>query len=180
MPTCLSANWPGGVPSDLGKGSAWSHTHSPIQSSRISRPPTGGAAGPARIAETPWGWVTLLGKSNPHRRQLPTRLRQTLSTRYVSRTILDPSGPGRILEVESVTRYCNKENIRRMTLQLCYFRSRGNILRFPLWTTAAHLCQLHHSLSSPTRRSTNFQTSADILSSSEPLSTSANYANPAS
>ena len=68
-----------------------------------------------------------------------------------------------ILEVESVTRYCNKENIRRMTLQLCYFRSRGNILRFPLWTTAAHLCQLHHSLSSPTRRSTNFSNPSAII-----------------
>ena len=50
-----------------------------------------------------------------------------------------------------------------MTLQLCYFRSRGNILRFPLWTTAAHLCQLHHSLSSPTRRSTNFSNPSAII-----------------
>jgi hypothetical protein len=50
-----------------------------------------------------------------------------------------------------------------MTLQLCYFRSRGNILRFPLWTTAARLCQLHHSLSSPTRRSANFSNPSAII-----------------
>ena len=76
---------------------------------------------------------------------------------------LGPIRSGPDSRSRTVTRYCNKENIRRMTLQLCYFRSRGNILRFPLWTTAAHLCQLHHSLSSPTRRSTNFSNPSAII-----------------
>ena len=76
---------------------------------------------------------------------------------------LGPIRSGPDSRSRTVTRYCNKENIRRMTLQLCYFRSRGNILRFPLWTTAAHLCQLHHTLSSSTRRSTNFQTPPQSL-----------------
>ena len=98
---------------------------------------------------------------------------------------LGPIRSGPDSRSRTVTRYCNKENIRRMTLQLCYFRSRGNILRFPLWTTAAHLCQLHHSLSSPTRRSTNFSNPSSTLPLSSfhqvsLLSTSANYANPAS
>ena len=98
---------------------------------------------------------------------------------------LGPIRSGPDSRSRTVTRYCNKENIRRMTLQLCYFRSRGNILRFPLWTTAAHLCQLHHTLSSPTRRSTNFSNPSSTLPLSSfhqvsPLSTSANYANPAS
>ena len=76
---------------------------------------------------------------------------------------LGPIRSGPDSRSRTVTRYCNKENIRRMTLQLCYFRSRGNILRFPLWTTAAHLCQLHHTLSSSTRRSTNFSNPSAIL-----------------
>ena len=52
-----------------------------------------------------------------------------------------------------------------MTLQLCYFRSRGDIFRFPLWMTAAQLCQLLHTLSSSTRRSTNFSNPSAILDS---------------
>ena len=43
-----------------------------------------------------------------------------------------------------------------MTLQLCYFRSRGYIFNLPLPTTAAKHCQLLYTLIASTRRFANF------------------------
>ena len=74
------------------------------------------------------------------------------------RVSIRPAGTGPDSRRRSVIRYCNKENIRRMTLQLCYFRSRGYIFNLPLPTTAAKHCQLLYTLIASTRRFANFST----------------------
>ena len=82
------------------------------------------------------------------------------------RPALDLSGPGRILEDEPLSVTATKKNIRRMTLQLCYFRSRGYIFNLPLPTTAAkHLpAALHaHCVYSSIRKCFNPSALSDHL-----------------
>ena len=77
------------------------------------------------------------GKPTIHADKDSTRSQNYTLPRYVTGSVPDSPEPGRILEGEPLSVTATKKSIRRMTLQLCYFRSRGYIFCLPLLTTAA-------------------------------------------
>ena len=99
---------------------------------------------------------------------------------------LGPIRSGPDSRSRTVTRYCNKENIRRMTLQLCYFRSRGYI--YYAFLSGRQLLIFASSTIRFRRLLVDLQNFQTLLRQILPssfhqvslLSTSANYANPAS